>query len=295
MYMQRNEIIINEMDVGSFFFDGMTLAVGEPAPMSLVRMLLKQDIKNLTLIGSGIAADLLIASGRVGKIITYIAAGSPGTPILPFYRKAVENDEVDVWECDEGILTTGLEAAGKGLPFLPCRGGIGTSIPDLNKDLRVFRDPIKNQKLIAVPALAPDLTILHADKSDVFGNIQHCRGPGWLDLFLWRAAKKSIIQVEKIVSNEEIRSDPWATTISSPDGVISQMWGAHPLYSRGNYIVDKVLIDKYFALAVDAVKKNCRQAYDKFVNEIFLSPKTHNDYLDKIGIKNLSVLTEYPS
>lgn len=292
--MKRNEVTMNEKHVLPYFFEGMTLAVGEPAPMSLIRLLLKKKIKNLTLIGSGIAADLLIASGLVSKIICYLAAGIPGTPILPFYRKAVEEADIEVWECDEGILTTGLEASGKGLPFLPCLGGLGTSLPELNSDLKLFKDPITDKPLIAVPAITPDLAILHADKSDRFGNVQHCRGPGWLDLFLWRAACSTIVQVEKIVSNEEIRSNPWATTISSPCGVIAQMWGAHPLYSRGNYIMDQEMIKKYFKMATLAVKNQDRQNYDKFVDDVFLKPKTHSAYIDKIGAQRLFELTEYP-
>ena len=293
--MKRNSVIIDEEKISSFFFDGMTLAIGEPAPMSIVRLCLQKKIKKLTLIASGIALDVLIAFGQVDKVVSYIAAGIPGTPILPFYRRAIENNEVEIWECDEGILTSGLEASGKGLPFLPWRGGIGTSIPELNKDLKIFNDPITNEKLIAVPAIVPDLAALHADKSDRYGNIQHSRGPGWLDLFLWRASRKSVVQVEKIVSNEEVRSNPWATTISEPTGIIQQLWGAHPLYSRGNYIMDKKIIEKYFVLASAAIKNDNRQVYDQFVNEVFLNSKKHSDYLDKIGIERLLELSEYPT
>jgi len=293
--MKRSELIVDEEKIASFFFDGMILAIGEPAPMSIVRLCLQNKIKKLTLIASGIALDVLIAAGQVDKVISYIAAGIPGTPILPFYRRAVENNEIEIWECDEGILTTGLEASGKGLPFLPWRGGIGTSIPELNSDLKIFNDPIENERLIAVPAIVPDLAILHADKSDAFGNIQHCRGPGWLDLFLWRASRKAVVQVEKIVSNEEIRSNPWATTISEPTGIIHQLWGAHPLYSRGNYIIDKKITEKYFILASAAIKNDNRQVYDQFVNEVFLNSKKHSDYLDKIGIERLLELSEYPT
>ena len=108
---------------------------------------------------------------------------------------------------------------------MPWRGGIGTSILELNSDLKIFNEPIKNERLIAGASNCAGPYILHADKSDAFGNIQHCRGPGWLDLFLWRASRKAVVQVEKIVSNEEIRSNPWATTISEPTGIIHQLWG----------------------------------------------------------------------
>jgi glutaconate CoA-transferase subunit A len=216
----------------------MTIAVGEPAPMALVRHIVRRRVRNLTVIASGLALDHLIAGGCVRKVISYYAGGGYGIPVAPCFRRAAERGEVEVWECEEGLLTSGLEAAGKGLPYLPWRGGVGTSLPDVNSDLKRIIDPISGEPLIAVPAIKPHITLLHAACSDVYGNVQHCAGPGWLDLFLQRAAEQTVVQVEKIIPNEEVRANPWATTVARADVVVRMPYGAHPYYSRGYYVQD---------------------------------------------------------
>ena len=289
----RREIIGQEVIDRSWLWDGMTIAIGEPAPMVFVRQIISSGIKNLTVVGSGYALDILIAAGCVGRTISYLSAGGVGVPVAPCFRKAAENGELEVWECEEGILTSGLEAAGKGLPFMPCRGGVGTSLPEVNKDLKIIKDPFHDETLIAVPAIKPDLAIIHASVSDAYGNVQHCRGPGWLDLFLCRAASRTVVQVENIISNEEVRSNPWATTLADVDAVMCVTWGAHPLYSRGHYIQDIDFVDQYFSTAARAMKADDRIHLDSFLKTYYFEPNSHVDYLEQVGVKRLFRLREY--
>ena len=159
--------------------------------------------------------------------MSYYAGGGFGVAVAPSYRRAVEQGDVEVWECEEGILATGLQAAAQSLPFLPWRGGVGTSLPEVNPDLKVMSDPIGGETLIAVPPVKPDVTLLHAAASDPYGNVQHVGGPGWLDLYLHRAADRTVVQVERIIANEDVRANPWATTIASVDAVVRAPYGAH--------------------------------------------------------------------
>ena len=161
-------------------------------------------------------------------MISYYAGGGFGNPVTPAFRRAAERGEIEVWECEEGLLCAGLQAAAQSLPFLPWRGGVGTSLPEVNPDLKVFKDPINGETLIAVPPIKPDVTILHAAHADAFGNVQHLGGPGWIDLFMYRAAERTIVQVEKIISNEEVRADAWKTTIAAADAIVRAPFGAHP-------------------------------------------------------------------
>ncbi len=80
----------------------------------------------------------------------------------------------------------------------------------------------------------------------------HLGGPGWLDLFQHRAADRTIVQVEQVISNEEIRSDPWATTIAAADAIVRAPFGAHPFYSRGFYITDGPHLRAYIHAAEKA-------------------------------------------
>lgn len=285
---ERQQCVIDELAAAAWIEDGMTIAIGEPMPMAMVRHIVRRGVRDLTIIGGGLALDLLIAAGCVKKVISYYAGGGLGVPVAPAFRRAAEAGELEIWECEEGILTSGLEAAGKGLPYLPWRGGIGTSLPEVNPDLKLISDPISGEPLIAVPAIKPDIAILHGAESDVYGNVRHCGGPGWIDLFLYRAAARTIVQVEKIISNEDIRSNPWATTIGGAASIVRMPYGAHPFYSRGYYIQDTKFTRDYFAASSAG-----NGELDRFVEHYCREPDTHADYLELLGIKRLIGLHEY--
>lgn len=284
----RSARLASEDDAAALLVDGMTIAIGEPAPMAMVRAMIRRGLRDLTVIASGLHLDMLIAAGCVKKTISYYAGGGFGVPVAPAFRRAAERGDIDVWECEEGILTSGLEAAAKGLPFLPWRGGVGTSLPEVNPDLKLMRDPIGGETLIAVPAIRPDVALLHAARADVYGNVAHCGGPGWLDLFLQRAAQCTIVQVEKIISNEEVRADPWATTIARADVVVRMPYGAHPYYSRGHYVQDSALLQDYVRAA-----EQDGATLERFLDNYCRAPAGHGDYLELIGIKRLLALYEY--
>jgi len=289
----RTQRIIDEVTAANWVQDGMTIAVGSPAPMALLRQIIRRGVKNLTIVDSGVTLDLLIAAGCARKVVSYYAGGGFGVPVAPAFRRAVERGEIEVWECEEGILTTGLQAAAQALPFLPWRGGVGTSLPEVNKDLKVMQDPIRGETLIAVPPIKPDVTLLHAATADAYGNVQHCGGPGWLDLFLYRAADRTIVQVEKIIPNEEIRADPWATTIGGADAIVRAPYGAHPFYSRGYYVQDNAHLRQYLEASAAAAQENRPEPLTQYLNHYCREPATLGDYLERIGIKRLLELYEY--
>ena len=290
---QRQERILEEGEAASWIENGMTVAVGEPAPMAMLRHLVRRGIKDLTVIANGVSLDVLIAAGCVRKTVSYYAGGGFGVPVAPSFRRAVEAGEIEVWECEEGILTSGLEAAGKGLPYLPWRAGVGTSLAEVNPDLKVVSDPIKGETLIAVPAIKPDIALLHAAAADAYGNVQHVGGPGWLDLFLYRAAARTIVQVEKVISNEDVRANAWATTIAGADAIVRMPYGAHPFYSRGYYVQDSPFVQAYLEAATAAAQKDDPAALNEFLDHYCREPETHGDYLERIGIKRLMSLYEY--
>ncbi len=290
---ERRQRIIDEVAAASWVTDGMTIAVGAPAPMALLRQLIRRGVKQLTVIDSGLSLDMLIAAGCVRKVISYYAGGGFGVPVAPSFRRAAERGEIEVWECEEGILTAGLQAAAQSLPFLPWRGGVGTSLPEVNPDLKLFSDPIQGETLIAVPPIKPDLALLHAATADAYGNVQHYGGPGWIDLFLHRAADRTIVQVERAVANEDIRRDPWATTIAGADAIVRAPYGAHPFSSRGLYVQDNVHLREYLDAATAAAQHDQPQRLAYYLNYYCREPVTHGDYLERIGVKRLLALYEY--
>jgi glutaconate CoA-transferase subunit A len=292
MNTQRRERILDEVEAAKWIEDGMTVAIGQPTPMAIVRQIIRRGCKNLTVVDSGFSLDLLIAAGCARKVVSYYAGGGFGNPVMPSFRRAAERGEVEVWECEEGILCAGLQAAAQSLPFMPWRGGVGTSLPEVNPDLKLFKDPIKGETLLAVPPIKVDVTILHAAQADAFGNVQHLGGPGWIDLFMYRAADRTIAQVEQVISNEQVRADAWKTTVPATDAIVRAPFGAHPFYSRGFYVQDNEHLKRYSDAANDAAGGDTK-ALAGYLDRYCRTPTTHADYLEQIGIKRLLTLNEY--
>jgi len=289
---QRRERILDEDAASQWIESGMTIAIGQPTPMALVRSLIRRGVKNLTVVDAGFSLDLLVAARCVRKVVSYYAGGGFGNPVTPAFRRAAESREIEVWECEEGILCAGLQAAAQALPFLPWRGGVGTSIPEVNRDLKIFKDPISGETLIAVPPIKPDVAILHAAHADAYGNVQHIGGPGWIDLFMYRAADRTIVQVEKIISNEEVRADGWKTTIPAADAIVRAPFGAHPFYSRGYYLQDNDHLREYNDAANSAGRGESK-SLDAYLDRYCREPVALGDYLERVGIKRLLALHEY--
>lgn len=294
----RKSRILAEDDALDLIEDGMTVSIGghlnSAHPMVLIRGIIRRQIKDLTIVTSaqgGPEIGFLIAAGCVRKLITSGVHAESLAAIDPCYRFAAQNGEVEIWEADEGICYAGLRAAAQGLPFTTWHGGIGTSIPDLNPDLKVIEDPFSGKPILAVPAIKPDVAILHAACADAYGNVRHVHG--WGDRAHYRAADKTIVQVEKIISNEDIRRDPSRTSIIGADAIVRAPYGAHPFASPDYYLEDREFIGEYVALANSSYKNGEMTKLKAFIGDKFASPKDHVEYLDGIGFRRLLSLQEY--
>jgi glutaconate CoA-transferase subunit A len=289
------------MDEGAldgWFHDGMCLALGGLAtachPMVFVRHIIRRRLRNLTVIGSAIAGldlDLLIGAGCVRKVIAPYVGAETLAPIGPCFRAAAQRGEIEVWECDEGQYYAGLEAAARMLPFMPWRGGVGTSYPEINPDLKLFRDPVRGELLLAVPALEPELALLHAAYSDPYGNVQFV-GTGYADRLLWRAADRTLVQVDRVISNEEVRRSPERTAILDAHGVVRAPFGAHPFSSPNFYLEDRA----HIAVLVEAGRayaRGERGPLDAYIERYVDRPATQAAYLAEVGVTQLVALQEY--
>jgi glutaconate CoA-transferase subunit A len=262
--------------------------------MVIIRHIIKSGIKDLTIIKptSGLEVDLLIGSGCVKKIVTSYVGGESIASIGPFFRMRAEKGEIEVWETDEYLFLAGLQAGSQMLPFFPTRVGMGTSFPDVNPDFKIFKDPIKGETLLAVPPIKPDVAIIHAACSDIFGNIQHA-GTGFGDRSLANAADRVIVEVEKIVDSGVIKGDPLRTTIRGADMVVRAEYGAHPFASPGFYVQDKHHLQEYLDAANAYTKEGNSRPFEDYLRRYIYEPEGHADYLEKIGFKRILSLYEY--
>jgi glutaconate CoA-transferase subunit A len=279
--------------------DGMTVAVGgfinSSHPMLVVRGLIRRGLKDLVIVGaasSGLEIDLLIAAGCARRVVAPYVGGEALAPIGPAFRAAAERGLIDVYELDEAMYYAALRAAAQRVPFNPWRSGVGTSFPEINPAIKVFEDPCNGETLLAIPALNIDVAFLHAAVSDAYGNVQYV-GHGFGDRAIYAAADLTFVQVEKVVSNEEIRRDPLRTAVPGADGVIRAAFGAHPFASPGHYTEDREHIRLYVRAATAWAKEGSRAALEEYLDSFVRGPRDHIEYLERVGLRRLLALGEY--
>lgn len=296
---QRQKRIVEAEEALAKVADGMTIAIGgfinSSHPMLIVRGLIKRGVKNLTVVGaasSGLEIDLLIAAGCARKVVAPYVGGEALAPIGPAFRAAAEKGRLEVFELDEAMYYAGLRAAAQRVPFNPWRSGVGTSFPEMNPAIKSFQDPLNGETLLAIPAIDIDIAFLHAAVSDVYGNVQYI-GHGYGDRAIHAAADATYVQVESIVSNEEIRRDPLRTAIPGADGVIRARFGAHPYSSPGHYIEDREHIRSYVRAATAWGKSDDFAPLKGYLDEFVFQPADHAAYLERVGIRRLLALNEY--
>lgn len=291
----RREVLLGEDQAAALIKDGDTVIVGGFGtvnhPMAIIRALIRRKAKNLTVIGAataGLEIDLLIGAGCVKKVIAPYVGAELYAPIGHCFRRAAENDEIEVYETTEYLLYSQLDAAARGLGFLPWRGGVGTSVPVLNPDYVPFKDPINGEPYLAVPALHADWAILHVGQADTFGNGQH-GGARFGDRLLSRAAERVMLTTERIVPNSEIRKNPWATSVAYADVVVEAPYGSHPFASHGFYVEDEDAIQEYVTASI-GYRKREMGTWNAYLEKWITGLPSHGDYLSKINIARMAKL-----
>ena len=245
--------------VSLYIPDGATVFVGgfgQCIPFATAHEIIRQQRKDLVLCRSGadILFDLLIAAGCVRKVV-FGYLGNPGVGLAHAYRRAVEAGEIETEDWTNFAMVLRLHAGALGVPFLPTATLAGGDTPNASIDIRPVTCPFTGEPLTAVPALRPDVAIIHGQFSDEDGNVQMYGLPGdTVDGAL--ASENVVATVERIVSREEIRSRPERTIVPGfrVAAVCHVPWGAHPSYVEGFYGRDDAAYSAWDQLARDAKK-----------------------------------------
>lgn len=203
------------------------------APMEFVRELVRQGKKELNLIDREPAMDfdLLIGAGCVAKVRTGMLAFEV-FGMAPNFRKKSEKGEIVTKEGACQPIIAGFRAAAMGLPSIPVKGMLGSDLLTISEVVgsqMQIQDPFTGETMIAVRAIEPDITVIHAQKADEYGNIR-IEGPLYEDVIKAKAAKKVVVTVEELIPNRDIRKMPEATTIPHfiVDAVVETPKGAYP-------------------------------------------------------------------
>lgn len=229
--------------------------------------IIRQRRRELTLcrLTPDLIYDQMIAAGCARKLV-FSWAGNPGAGSLHAFRRAVEGKgpPLELEEYSHFGMVARLSAGAAGLPFWTMRNYMGTDLPVANPLIRSVTCPYTGEVLATVPALNPDVTIIHAQRADADGNTQV-----WGLLGVQKeaafASKRVIVVVEELVDEAVIRSDPNRTIVPGMivDAVVVEPWGAHPSYAQGYYDRDN---DFYVAWENVSREPAALQAYlDEFV------------------------------
>lgn len=257
--------------------EGFTHLISFAAAHELIR----QRRRDLTLcrLTPDLVADQMIAAGCIRKLV-FSWAGNPGAGSLHAFRRAGSALELD--EYSHFGMVARFAAGAAGLPFWPLRNYAGTDLPRVNPNIRQVTCPFTGEQLAAVPALQPDVAILHAQRADTSGNA-HMWGVLGVQKEAAFAAKRVIVVAEEIVDESVIRSDPNRTVIPSfiVDAVVHEPWGAHPSYVQGYY--DR---DNDFYLAWEAISRDSARL-NAYLDEFVYGVRDRTEYLSRVSVEKL--------
>ncbi|HEY6948436.1 MAG TPA: CoA-transferase [Gemmatimonadales bacterium] len=233
--------------------------------------IIRQGRRDLTLcrLTPDLIYDQMIAAGCARKLV-FSWAGNPGAGSLHAFRRAVEGKSAAPLQIEEyshfGMVARFCAGSAK-LPFWPMRDYMGTDLPVANPRIRTVTCPYTGERLATVPALNPDVTIVHAQRADASGNAQI-----WGLLGVQKeaafASTHVIVVVEELVDEAVIRADPNRTLIPGMivDAVVVEPWGAHPSYAQGFYDRDNDFYVAWENVSRDPAKL---QAYlDEYVHGV---------------------------
>jgi glutaconate CoA-transferase, subunit A len=173
------------------------------------------------------------------------------------FRRAVEDKKpsIEIEEYSHFGMVARLSAGAARLPFWPLRDYAGTDLPKVNPRIRSVTCPYTGETLATVPALNPDVTIVHAQRADAKGDTQ-IWGLVGVQKEAAFASRRVIVVVEELVDESVVRADPNRTIIPGMivDAVVVEPWGAHPSYAQGYYDRDNEFYVKWEAISRDAEK-----------------------------------------
>ena len=251
-------------------------------PFAAGHELVRQGRKNLHLVRMtpDLIYDQLIGMGCARRL-TFSWGGNPGVGSLHRLRDAVEHAWPAPLELDEhshaGMAAAYTAGAAK-LPFGLLRGYLGTDLPAHNPRIRHVECPFTGERLAAVPAVNPDVTVLHAQRADRKGNVA-IHGIVGAQREAALAAKKLVVTVEELV--DEL--PPAMNAVVLPHWVVSAVvhcpGGAYPSYAHGCYERDNAFYQRWDAIARD------RAAFQAWMHEHVLGLPDHGAYLARLKAK----------
>lgn len=266
--MCEREAVARFVQDGAYVaYDFSTLTRG---PQALIREIIRQRKRDLWICAEFTIYDspLLVGAGCCSRIdVGFLGYGK-------YIGQAVVAGKVKVFDWTNGALASRLLAGARGVPFMPIRNFLGTDGLK-HSGAQVLNDPFSGTPVCLVPALNPDVFLVHVHQADVYGNAR-CFGTNLFALEAAMASKRVIISTEEIIDPLEFRKDPSRTTIPYflVDAVVHAPFGAYPGGAPGKYELDLEHLDRLNALQTDAQMQ-------EYLEHFIYGTRDHQDFLEK--------------
>lgn len=227
--------------------------------MAVVRELMRRGVRDLHTVSvpqGGFQVDMLIGAGCVARVeAAAVTLGEYG--LAPRFTAAIKAGEIEMWDATCPALLAGLQAAEKGVPFMPLRGILGSDLLRVRPDWKVVDNPLAESgtrdPIVLLPAIRPDVTLFHALKADANGNV-------WVGvqrelMTMAHASKMALVTVEHIEDDDFLR-DPALAAGTIPSLYITAIAevknGAWPVGIDNAYRADAKALGDYAAAAATA-------------------------------------------
>ena len=259
----------------SVAMEGFTHLIPHAAGMEIIR----QKIDHLTLIRMtpDIIYDQMIGMGCADKLM-FSWGGNPGIGSLHRLRDACEHSyphKMEIVEHAHAAMDNAWVAGASGMPCAIFKGYQGTDYPQINPNIKFMNCPFTGEKLTVVPAINPDISIVHAQKADKKGNIW-LNGITGIQKEAILAATKSIVTVEEIVDHVDEKNGGTVIPRWVIDVVCCEPRGSFPSYTEGYYNRSNEFYMYWDKISVD------RQRFTEWMEEFVMSTKDFQEFLAKI-------------
>jgi glutaconate CoA-transferase, subunit A len=250
----KDKVVSMHDAMARFVPDGSSVCLGTALealiPFAAGHELIRQRRRDLTLVGpiSDMLFDQLVAAGCVRRIqAAWVGNVSGG--LGHNYRRAVERGiphSIEVEDHSNLTMAAALQAAALGAPYIPTRSLLGTGLLESNPGFKQARDPFSGDPVVLIPALTPDVAILHVQRSDAEGHA-HCWGTLGVTRQAALAARRLVIVTEEICSRKTMLSDPGLVLAPALKvaAVVHEPFGAYPSPVQGCYRRDHDFFHRY--------------------------------------------------
>jgi len=277
-------------EAAGFVHDGMKVGIGgstmSRTPMAMIWEIIRQRRQNLSCSRCIVSTDgdLLFGSGVSNHILTSWFAQGILWGLSKVMRLHVERQGKRYDEWSHMAVGMRFRAGGMGIPFMPMRSMLASDVMGMRPEVKQIDCPFTGEKLLLVPALNPDVALIHVQRCDAYGNAQ-IDGLQFMDIDLALAANRVILTTERIVSNDQIRRAPDQTKIPffCVDAVVEVPYGSAPHECYGLYEPMMKHMETYVAQVNADPERGMRDYLERY----FYEPESWNDYLALIGLEEL--------